>query len=113
TLDKMSEFYAYQQRYPEAQEAAQKALEMRVRVHLASMNQTGRVLVMETKLEDAATLYHRALEIADLEQAPVDAIDPLRRTYLLVLRRLKRNDEADALQKKIDAEPVTGLHKVK
>lgn len=113
TLDKMSEFYAYQQRYAEAREAAQKALSMRVRVHLASLNQAGRVLVMEAKLEDAADLYHRALEIGDLAQAPDEVLDPLRRTYLLVLRRLRRNEEADAIQKKIDAETVNGLHKVK
>jgi tetratricopeptide (TPR) repeat protein len=114
TLDKLAEFYAYQQHYPEAQDAATKALALRVRVHIASLNQTGRILVMEAKLDEAAELYRRALEIGDLAKAPDDALDPVRRTYVLILRRLKRNEEADALQKKIDAAvPAGDLHTVR
>jgi tetratricopeptide (TPR) repeat protein len=108
TLDKLAEFYAFQQHYPEAQDAASKALALRVRVHIASLQQPGRILVMQSKLDEAEELYKRALEIGELASAPDDALDPPRRTYVLILRRLKRNEEADALQKKIDAALVNG-----
>ena len=40
TFDKMAEFYAFQQRYEEAEKYARSALALRTRMHLASLNQT-------------------------------------------------------------------------
>jgi hypothetical protein len=56
TLDKMAESYADQQRYEEAETAASAALAMRAGMYLASLNQTGRVLLMEAKLPEAEGL---------------------------------------------------------
>jgi len=93
---------------------------MRTKMHMASLNQTGRILLMEAKLEEAETLYRTALQIGDLATAPDDVMDPVLRTYAAVLRALKRDDEAapldqrvkDALLRKADREgrrpsPVT------
>ncbi len=102
TYDKIAEMYSFLQRYPEAEEASRQALALRTRVHVASLNQTGRILLMEAKFDEAADLYKRALEIGELSKAPDEALDPVLRTYALVLRRLKRDAEADALQKRID-----------
>ncbi|SPF43106.1 putative Tetratricopeptide domain protein [Candidatus Sulfopaludibacter sp. SbA4] len=120
TFDKMAEFYAFQQRYEEAEKFARDALALRTKMHVGSLNQTGRVLLMEAKLEEAEKLYHTALEIGDLASAPDDVMDPLLRTYATILKTLKRDDEAaavdarvkDALLRKADREgrrpsPVT------
>src|ERR1035438_7083723 len=53
TLDKMAEFYAFQHRYEEAEEAATAALKLRAKAYIASLNQAGRVLLMEARLTDA------------------------------------------------------------
>ncbi len=101
TLDKMAEFYAYQQRYEEAQKAAAEALAMRTRMHLASLNQTGRLLLMEAQLTEAEDLYRRGIQIGDLAHAPDDAMDPLLRVFAGVLRELKKTDEARVLEARV------------
>lgn len=101
TLDKMAEFYAFQHRYEEAEKAATAALELRAKAYLASLNQTGRVLLMAAKMEDAEDLYHRALQIGDLAKAPDDVMDPSLRTYARVLREMKRDDDAAAVERRI------------
>ena len=70
TLDKMAEFYAFQHRYEEAERAATAALELRAKTYIASLNQTGRVLLMEARLTEAEDLYRRTTQIGDLGKAP-------------------------------------------
>lgn len=103
TFDKMAEFYAFQQRYADAEIYARRALELRTRTHLASLNQTGRVLLMEAKLDEADKLYRTALQIGDLAEAPDDAMDPLLRTSATLLRTLKRDGEAEKLDARVKA----------
>lgn len=50
TLDKMAEFYAFQQRYADAETYARRATTLRARTHVASLNQNGRILLMQAKL---------------------------------------------------------------
>jgi tetratricopeptide (TPR) repeat protein len=101
TLDKMAEFYAYQQRYEEARKAAAEALAMRTRMHVAGLNQTGRLLLMEARIDDAEDLYRRAVQIGDLAKIPDDAMDPLLRVYAGVLRVQKKTDEAQAVEARV------------
>jgi tetratricopeptide (TPR) repeat protein len=101
THDKMAEFFAFQQRYGEAEKSARQALAVRTKLHLASLNQTGRVFLMEAKLAEADDLYHRAVQIGDLAQAPDEALDPLLRVYAKILRELKRDSEADPLELRV------------
>jgi tetratricopeptide (TPR) repeat protein len=101
TLDKMAEFYAFQQRYEEAEKAASAALALRAGVHIASLNQTGRMLLMQAKLPESEELYSRAIQIGDLAKVPDEALDPLLRIYSKVLRELKRTEEADAIDKRV------------
>lgn len=101
TFDKLGEFYGFQQRYEEAEDYATKALALRTKVHVASLNQTGRILLMEAKLPEAEDLYRRAVQIGDLAQAPDETLDPVLRIYAKILRELKRDDEADALDKRV------------
>jgi len=101
TLDKMAEFYAFQHRYEEAENAATAALALRAKAYIASLNQTGRVLLMEAKMDDAADLYSRTVRIGDLAQTPDDVMDPPLRIYADILRRMKRDDDAAAVEKRI------------
>ncbi|HTQ56738.1 MAG TPA: tetratricopeptide repeat protein [Bryobacteraceae bacterium] len=101
TYDKMAEFYAFQHRYEEAEKAATAALDMRARTYIASLNQTGRVLLMEAKLDDAADLYRRTEQIGDLAKAPDDVMDPALRIYARILREMKRDTEAAAIEKRV------------
>ena len=101
TLDKMAEFYSFQQRYEEGEKAASEALAMRTRMHLASLNQTGRFILMQAKLTDAADLFRRAVAIGDLAAAPDDAMDPLLRVYAGILREQKHPDEAKILEQRV------------
>ncbi len=101
TLDKMAEFYAHQQRYEEAETAASAALAMRAGMHLASLNQTGRVLLMEAKIPEAEDLYRRAIAIGDLAKAPDGEMDPLLRIYAKVLRAVDRPGDADAVDRRV------------
>lgn len=101
TLDKMAEFYAHQQRYEEAGKAASEALSMRSATHLASLNQTGRVLLMQAKLEEAEDLYRRAVAIGDLARMADGQMDPLLRIYSKVLRAADKAAEADAADKRV------------
>ena len=101
TLDKMAEFYAFQQRYAEAETLAQRALAMRTDKHLASLNQTGRILLMEAKIDAAADLYSRSIQIGDLSQASDATLDPLLRIQARILRETSHPEEADALDKRV------------
>ncbi len=100
TLDKMAEFYAFQQRYAEAEVAASRALAMRTNVHISSLNQTGRILLMQAKMSQAEDLYRRAIDIGDLAKAPDEVLDPLLRIYAKMLRALDRPQDADAVDKR-------------
>ena len=101
TLDKMAEFYAFQQRYAEAEKAASAALTLRGEAHLASLNQIGRVLLMEAKLAEAVDLYQHAIEIGDLVKASDESLDPLLRIYAKVLAELDRSAEAEAVNRRV------------
>ncbi len=101
TLDKMAEFYAFQQRYAEAEDCATQALAIRTRVHLASLNQTGRILLMEAKIDQAEDLYRRTTQIGDLAQAADETLDPVLRIYSKILRVQGRGAEADALDARV------------
>ena len=101
TLDKMAEFYAFQQRYAEAEDCATRALAIRTRLHVASLNQTGRILLMEAKLPEAEDLYRRAVEIGDLARTPDEVMDPVLRIHAKILRVLERPAEADALETRV------------
>jgi tetratricopeptide (TPR) repeat protein len=103
TFDKMAEFYAFQQRYGEAERFAKQALALRAKMHLASLNQTGRVLLMEAKLEEGDSLYQRAIRIGDLAEAPDDVMDPVLRTSATLLRTLHRDEEAEKLEARVKA----------
>jgi tetratricopeptide (TPR) repeat protein len=101
TLDKMAEFYAAQHRYEEAEKSAMEALALRAKTYIASLNQTGRVLLMEAKLDDAADLYLRTVQIGDLAKAPDEVMDAPLRIYTWILREMKRDPEAAAIEKRI------------
>jgi tetratricopeptide (TPR) repeat protein len=101
TLDKMAEFYAFQHRYEEAEKSAIAAMELRSRTYIASLNQTGRVLLMEARLDDAADLYRRTEQIGDLSHAPDDVMDPPLRIYAKILREMKQDRAAAAVEKRI------------
>jgi tetratricopeptide (TPR) repeat protein len=101
TLDKIAEFYAFQHRYEEAGKAATAALELRAKAYIASLNQTGRVLLMEARMDDAADLYHRTVQIGDLAKVPDDVMDSPLRIYGKILREMKRDDEAAAVEKRV------------
>jgi tetratricopeptide (TPR) repeat protein len=101
TFDKLAEFYAFQQRYVEAEKYARDALAIRTRHQMASLNQTGRVLLMEAKIPEAEALYRKTVQVGDLVEAPDDALDPVLRIYAKILRELKRTDEADALDRRV------------
>ena len=101
TLDKMAEFYAFQQRYAEAETAATQALALRTNQPLASLNQTGRILIMEAKIDEAGDLYTRAIQIGDLAKASDASLDPLLRIQARILRESNHPQEADALDKRV------------
>jgi hypothetical protein len=101
TLDKMAEFYAFQQRYEEGEKAAAEALAMRARMHAASLSQTGRLILMQARLEQAEDHYRRAIEIGDLAKIPDDAMDPLLRVYAQVLRGQKKLELAQAVEQRV------------
>ena len=101
TLDKMAEFYAFQQRYADAEQCASAALEMRMKMHIASLHQTGRILIMQSKIAEAEDLYHRTIQIGDLAHAPDEVMDPPLRVYATILRAENRNQEAAAIEKRV------------
>jgi tetratricopeptide (TPR) repeat protein len=102
TLDKMAEAYANMQRYDDAEKCAAGAEAMRAKMHLASMGQEGRLLVMQIKVPEAEDMYRRAIQIGDLSKASDEAMDPLLRVYAKVLRDQKHIDEAVAVEKRIE-----------
>ena len=103
TLDKMAEFYAVQERYPEAEEFVRRALEIRANMHVASMHQTGRIYLMEAKLAEAEDLYSRTVRVGELSGTTDEVMDPVLRLYSAVLRSMKRGAEADALDQRVKA----------
>jgi tetratricopeptide (TPR) repeat protein len=103
TLDKMGEFYAAQQRYAEAEPLVQRALALRTRALMDSFNQTGRVELMQAKLDEARILYERAVRIGDDCGVPADVLDPLLRIESKILREMKRSDEANAIDRRVKA----------
>jgi tetratricopeptide (TPR) repeat protein len=102
TLDKMAEAYANMQRYDDAEKCAADAEAMRAKMHLTSLGQEGRLLVMQIKVPEAEELYRRAIQIGDLSKASDELMDPLLRVYAKVLRDQKHNDEAVAVEKRIE-----------
>jgi hypothetical protein len=74
---------------------------LRAKTYIASLNQTGRVLLMEAKLADAEDLYRRTAQIGDLAKAPDDVMDSPLRIYARILREMKRDDEAAAVEKRV------------
>ena len=103
TLDKMAEFYAVQGRYEEAEPLVTRSLAIRSRWLIASMNQTGRVQLMQARLSEAEALYERALRIGDDLKVADDAMDPVLRVYAKLLRELKRPEEAAVLDERVKA----------
>ncbi|MFB3825245.1 MAG: tetratricopeptide repeat protein [Bryobacteraceae bacterium] len=101
TLDKMAEFYAFQQRYADAETCARQAAALRSKTHVASLNQTGRILLMQAKLSEAEEWYGRTIKIGDLAQAEDETLDPPLRIYAKVLRALNRDEEANALERRV------------
>src|SRR5258708_4036090 len=51
-LDKMAEAYTHQQRYEDAQKCTDQALALRAKVHLASLRQSGQLLVLQGKTSE-------------------------------------------------------------
>jgi tetratricopeptide (TPR) repeat protein len=100
TLDKMAEFYAFQQKYADAELLATRSLAIRTNVEIGSLNQTGRILLMQARLAEAEDLYRRGIAAGDLVKATDEALDPLLRVYGKVLRALDRAQEADAVEKR-------------
>lgn len=103
TLDKMAEFYAFQQRYSEAEAAATKALALRTQMHVGSLNQTGRILLMQARFGEAEELYARTVKIGDLARATDEWLDPVLRIHSKLLRAMQRTEEADALDARVSA----------
>ncbi|MFN7992216.1 MAG: tetratricopeptide repeat protein [Bryobacteraceae bacterium] len=101
TLDKLAEFYAFQHRYDDAEKSARAALALRAKVYISSLNQTGRVLLMEAKIPEAEDLYRRTAQIGDLSKAPDDVLDAPLRIYSKILRELGEANEADAIDKRV------------
>ncbi len=101
THDKMAEFYAFQQRYAEAEAESSEALALRTAQHLASLQQTGRILLMEAKMKEAEDHYRRAVQIGDLGKANDAEMDPVLRIYATVLRTANHPQEADAVDKRV------------
>ncbi len=101
TLDKLAEFFAAQQRYEEAEQAANTALAARSRMYLGSLNQAGRMLLMQAKLSDAEDHFRRAVQIGDLAKAPDEVLDPVLRIYAKILTALERGREAESVEVRI------------
>jgi tetratricopeptide (TPR) repeat protein len=101
TLDKMVEFYNDQKLYEKSEPLAQRSQAMRTKTLLESFHRTGRILVGEKRFEDALTLYERVIRIAADAKVPDEQMDGVLRTYALLLRQLKREAEAAAIDKRI------------
>ena len=70
-------------------------------MHLASLNQAGRMLLIEAKLSEAAGHYRTAVQIGDLSKAPDEVMDPVLRIYAKILVALKRTGEAEPVEVRI------------
>jgi len=103
TLDKMAEFFAAQERYSEAEPLVARAAAMRTKILIESLDRSGRIKMAESKPDEAADLYRRAVLIADESKLPEKAVDPLLRSYAKTLRSLDRGAEAEAIEQRIAA----------
>ena len=56
---------------------------------------------MEAKLKEAEDLYRRTVAIADLAKTPDEVVDPVLRIYAKVLREMKRDEDAVALDRRV------------
>jgi tetratricopeptide (TPR) repeat protein len=103
TLEKMTEFYAAQQRYAEAEPLVSEALAIRTVAHLRNLHQCGRVTLMQARLPEADAIYKQAIRIGDDANMPDDVMDPMLRVHAQILRELKRPAEAAVLEKRVRA----------
>jgi tetratricopeptide (TPR) repeat protein len=103
TLEKMAEFYSAQKRYSDAEPLMARSLEMRTGMLIGTMNRAGRVQIALTNLPAAEELYRRAIRISDEAKMSDEVADPLLRTLARILRELKQNKEADALDARVKA----------
>jgi hypothetical protein len=71
------------------------ALALRAKTYIASLDQTGRVLLMEAKLADAEDLYRRTVQIGDLAKAPDDEAADRRRSQRRQSRLALSRDPPD------------------
>jgi tetratricopeptide (TPR) repeat protein len=100
TLDKMTEFYAAQMRYADAAPLVERATAMRSRALIDSLVRAARVQLADSKLDEAAELYRRALAAADEIKLTGKTIDPLLEAYARILRDLDRGGEAEAIEER-------------
>ncbi len=103
TLDKTAEFYAFQQRYAEAGPLVQRSLTLRTNLLMSSFNQTGRITLMQAKLEEARDLYTRAIRIGDDCKVDDEVMDPLLRIQSRLLRQIGQEEAANALDERVKA----------
>ncbi len=103
TLDKTAEFYAAQQRYAEAEPLVERSLAMRTNLLMSSFNQTGRIALMQAKLDESRELYTRAIRIGDDCKVADEVMDPLLRIQSRLLRQMNRTEEADAIDARVQA----------
>ncbi len=103
TLDKTAEFYAFQQRYAEAEPLVQRSLTLRTNLLMSSFNQTGRIALMQAKLDKSRELYTRAIRIGDDCKVDDEAMDPLLRIQSKLLRQMGDEEAANALDERIKA----------
>ena len=103
TLDKMAEFYSVQKRYAEATPLLARSLDMRTKMLIGSLNQTGRAHIAQNDLAIAEELYRRALRISDEAKMPDEVADPLLRILARILRENKQFREASALDARVKA----------
>jgi tetratricopeptide (TPR) repeat protein len=93
TLDKMVEFYNDQKLYEKSEALAERSLAMRTRSLIDNFHRTGRILVGQRRFEDALLVYERVIRVAGDATIPDEQIDGVLRTYALLLRQLKREEE--------------------
>jgi tetratricopeptide (TPR) repeat protein len=103
TLDKMAEFYSAQKRYEEAAPLLARSLDMRTKMLIGSLNQTGRLHIAQNDLASAEELYRRALRISDEAKMADEVADPLLRILARLLRERKQLKEASALDARVKA----------
>jgi tetratricopeptide (TPR) repeat protein len=101
TLDKMVEFYNDQKLYEKSEPLAQRSLTLRTKSLIESFHRTGRIMVGQKRFEEALILYERVVRIADDAKVTAEQMDGVLRTYALLLRQLKREEEAAAIDLRV------------